>query len=486
MSCPGAETEGYFRALVEGSTAATMVLGPDGEIRYASPSAGRLLGRRTVDLIGENAAGLVHPEDREQFASDLRNCALGGCAPCEPEASGLPKLSEGRSSETRFRVGDGSWRRIEWTASNLLEHPGVRGLLWTGHDVSRHTRVEEELRFLSVLLENTLDAILVSDADGTARYVTPSVENLMGYKPEEMLGKTPADLLHPDDAEQHLLAYEEIASRPGGSGRTLARFLHKDGSWRWIEGVGHNMLDHPVIRGMLNSGRDVTRRREAEEEIRRLNGTLESRIEERTAQLKESEEQFRTAFEVAAVGMAKLDTTGRYLWANPKLCEIIGYTREQLLTRRSQETTHSDDLDIELELLRGLLERESETYTLEKRLIRGDRSRVWVKQTVSVSHGPSGDLKYLIQVTEDVTQRKEYQRLLEKLTPGEVEVLKHLALGRTNQEIAANTKFSFGTVKHRVQQITCKLGVSDRTQAAARAVELGLLSSEDRNGSPRK
>lgn len=478
MNHSGTETEGYFQALVEASTAATIILGPDGMVRYASPAAERLLCCQPGALAGEDAAGLVHPEDREQFSRELREL--------EASAPGFSTANGSSSSETRFRVGDGSWRGIEWTVSNLLDHPGARGLLWTGHDISRRARVEEELRFLSVLLENTLDAILVSDADGTARYVTPSVENLMGYKPEEMLGKTPADLLHPDDAEQHMRAYEEIVSKPGGSGRTLARFLHKDGSWRWIEGVAHNMLDHPVIRGMLNSGRDVTRRRQAEEEILRLNETLESRIEERTAQLRESEEQFHAAFEAAAVGIARLDMDGRYLWANPKLCEIMGYSREQLLARRSQETTHSDDLDVELELLRGLLHGETETYSLDKRLIRGDRSRVWVKQTVSITRGPSGDPSHLIQVTEDVTQRKEYQRLLEELTPPEIEVLKRLALGQTNQEIAASTNFSFGTVKHRVHQITGKLGVCDRTQAAARAVELGLLSFEDRNKLPHK
>lgn len=81
---------------------------------------------------------------------------------------------------------------------------------------------------------------------------------------------------------------------------------------------------------------------------------------------------------------------------------------------------------------------------------------------------------------KDVTWRKEAQRVLQELTPAEVQVLKRLALGHTNQEIAANTKYSFGTVKHRVQQITRKLGVSDRTQAGARAVELGLLLPEDR------
>lgn len=457
-------TEGYFRALVEGSPAATIVVGADGLVRYANPAVERLLGVRPGELVGEGLAGLVHPEDRERFARELE--ASASC------------LSD--PGESRLQRADGSWCWIEWMASSLPEYPGVQELVWTGHEVSHRRSREEELRFLSVLLENTLDAILVADADGRARYVTPSIENLMGYKPEEMLGKRPVDFLHPDDVEQQMSAYNEIASRPGASGYTLARFLHKDGSWRWIEGIGHNMLDHPVIRGMLNSGRDVTRRMEAEEEIRRLNETLEKRIEERTAQLKESEAQFRAVFEAAAVGMAQLDTSGRYLRVNPRLCEITGHTREQLLARRFQELTHSDDLDTELEFVRELLTGERDTYALEKRLIRRDRSRAWVEQTVSLAGGSSDEAGYLIQVTEDITWRKEAQSILQELTPAEVEVLKRLALGETNQEIAVNTKFSFGTVKHRVQQITRKLGVSDRTQAAARAVELGLLFPEER------
>lgn len=447
MNHSDTSNEGYFRTLIEGLSAPMMALGPGGILRYANPAAERLLGHSSDKLVGIELTGLVHPEEGESFARKLEVSATGRSGP----------------NESRLRNTDGSWRWIEWTASSLPEHCGERQLVWTGCEISRRRRAEEELRFLSVLLENTLDAILVADADGTARYVTPSIENLIGYKPEEMIGKKPGDFLHPEDVEQRMSAYGEIASRPGASGYTLGRFLHKDGSWRWIEGVGHNMLEHPVIRGMLNSGRDVTRRKEAEEEVRRLNGTLEERIEERTAQLKESEEQFRAAFEAAAVGMAQLDTSGRYLRVNPKLCEITDYSREQLLARRLQELTHSDDLDAELELLRELLAGERDTYALEKRLIRRDRSRIWVEQTVSLAGGSPEYTGHLIQVTKDVTWRKEAQRVLQELTPAEVQVLKRLALGHTNQEIAANTKYSFGTVKHRVQQITRKLGVSDRT-----------------------
>jgi DNA-binding NarL/FixJ family response regulator len=94
--------------------------------------------------------------------------------------------------------------------------------------------------------------------------------------------------------------------------------------------------------------------------------------------------------------------------------------------------------------------------------------------------GPSGEPKYFIQVVEDITKRKEAQRFLEALTPREAEVLKHLVAGESNPQIAASTNFSLGSVKLQVRQILHKLEVSDRTQAAARAVELGLVSAEQR------
>lgn len=78
-------------------------------------------------------------------------------------------------------------------------------------------------------------------------------------------------------------------------------------------------------------------------------------------------------------------------------------------------------------------------------------------------------------IVEDVTGQREARRVLDRLTPREVEVLKRLTQGRKNREIAAEMNFSVNTVKLAVASIVEKLGVSDRTCAAARAAELGLL-----------
>ncbi len=358
----------------------------------------------------------------------------------------------------------------------VIENLAPEGAPEDGTSSPEWERIEDELRFLRVLLENSLDSILVSDADGTATFVSPSVEYMLGYKPEEIAGKRPVDFLHPDDVEQQMSAYGGIVSKPGGSGRTLARFSHKDGSWRWIEGVAHNLLDHPVVRGMISVGRDITERKEAEAEIRRLNETLEERVRERTARLAESEEAFRVTFDQAGVGMAHARPDGRFLRVNPKFRGITGYSEEELLARTFRDITHSDDLRADLDHLQKLLSGETDTYSTEKRYVKKDYSHVWVHVTVSLARGASGEPRHFISIVEDVTARRSSEERLRSLTPREVEVLRLIALGFTNPQIAKKMKFSVGTAKLHAQHIYAKLGVSDRAHAAARAVEMGLTA----------
>ena len=143
----------------------------------------------------------------------------------------------------------------------------------------------------------------------------------------------------------------------------------------------------------------------------RLFGSV-ARLAASEAQLNESEERFRTTFEQAAVGIAHVATDGQFLRINQKFCEIVGFTKEEMLTRTFQDITHPDDLDADLEYVRQVLAGEIKTYSMEKRYFKKDGEVVWINLTVSLLRRDNGQPRYFIAVVEGITERKEAEDML--------------------------------------------------------------------------
>ncbi|NJR73572.1 MAG: PAS domain S-box protein [Scytonema sp. CRU_2_7] len=142
-------------------------------------------------------------------------------------------------------------------------------------------------------------------------------------------------------------------------------------------------------------------------------------------QLEESEQRFQATFNQAAVGIAHVGPDGQWLLVNQKLCDIVGYTSEELNSLTFQDITHPDDLNRDLEYVRQMLAGEIQTYSMEKRYIRKDKTHVWIDLTVSLVRFSSGEPKYFISVIQDITACKQAQEALQQA---------HLELERRVQE----------------------------------------------------
>ena len=155
--------------------------------------------------------------------------------------------------------------------------------------------------------------------------------------------------------------------------------------------------------------------------VRRAMSEAEERTERKRAEeaLRESEERFRATFEQAAVGISHNALDGRWLRVNQKLCEIIGYSREELLEKTFQDVTHPHDLDADLEKLHQLLDGNIETYSMEKRYTKKDGSIIWINLTVSLVREPSGEPKYFIAVIEDISERKWAEEAIREVREAE-------------------------------------------------------------------
>jgi diguanylate cyclase (GGDEF)-like protein/PAS domain S-box-containing protein len=153
--------------------------------------------------------------------------------------------------------------------------PPVHTLLpHTPPDAAALARAEAALReseaYFRSLVENARDVIHVINPDRTTRYITPSVRRLLGYDPEELIGRSVLEIVHPEDLERVLGEIRAGGKSPEGGIAIEVRVRHRDGSWRVFEGVGRNLVGDPVVQGVVVNSRDVTERRRRETQVRRL------------------------------------------------------------------------------------------------------------------------------------------------------------------------------------------------------------------------
>lgn len=120
------------------------------------------------------------------------------------------------------------------------------------------------------------------------------------------------------------------------------------------------------------------------------------------------------AFEHAAIGMALVAPDGRWLRVNRSLCELTGYSADELLGLTFQDITHPDDLDLDLTNLKKLLNGEIATYQTEKRYFNKGGATVWIALSVSLVRDEEGIPLFFISQIEDITAAKEAERKLRK------------------------------------------------------------------------
>lgn len=133
---------------------------------------------------------------------------------------------------------------------------------------------------------------------------------------------------------------------------------------------------------------------------------IEKTVKERTAELAQSEQRFRGAFETAALGMALVSTKGRWLRVNSALCAMVGYVEHELLSIDFQTITHPDDLAKDLDHVRALLDGKIDTYQMEKRYFHKNGDIVWVLLSVSLVRSSDGTPVHFVSQIQDISAQK--------------------------------------------------------------------------------
>jgi diguanylate cyclase (GGDEF)-like protein/PAS domain S-box-containing protein len=128
---------------------------------------------------------------------------------------------------------------------------------------------ESEARFRA-LVQNSFDIITIHDESGVTHYESPAASRILGYPPGSLVGKTPFETVHPKDVARARDAFGAVLKGEVSPLPTVLRFRHADGSWIHLEVLGNNLLDHPGIRGIVLTSRDVSERKRAEQRAQYL------------------------------------------------------------------------------------------------------------------------------------------------------------------------------------------------------------------------
>ena len=243
-----------FRRAADTAAVLMWMADPAGQAVFFNRRWYELTGRTPDQELGDGWQAGLHPDDRARVVASAQE-RLGRREPYE--------------LDYRLRAADGTYRRVVDVGVPRYDADGrFAGHLGTVIDVTDRIEADAALRRAEILsralVDNSQDLLSIYDDDGRFVFASTSHQLVLGYEPDELLGRKAIELLHPTERDDVARAFagQLLEHRPPVP--LEHRIRHRDGSWRWIESIAVNLLDDPAIGGVLVEGRDVTDRRRAE------------------------------------------------------------------------------------------------------------------------------------------------------------------------------------------------------------------------------
>lgn len=297
--------------------------------------------------------------------------------------------------------------------------------------------------FYKFLIERSPELICFHDPNGIFLYVSPSVTSMLGYQPEELIGKNPYDYFNPLDRERIFTNSHKPILEGRERERVEYQFLRKDGKYVWLQ-----TITQPIFDDQGNVIALLATTREYLEQNTILDTTNSKQVLD---EIRLSEEKFFNAFYYSGIGMALVSLEGKWLEVNSSLLDIIGYSRDEILKLTFQDITHPDDLTADLNLLQETLENKRDSYRMEKRYFHKNGSIIWVLLMVSIVRDSQKNPLFFISQIQDITDRKNMlSALIEKNETLQV-LSNHLAernsqLEEFNQIVSHNLRSPIGNI----------------------------------------
>jgi PAS domain S-box-containing protein len=368
----------------------------------ANPTPMWVFDRETLRFLVVNEAAIArYGYAREEF---LSMTILDVRPPGEAdEVAGFVKRKLGDTPD-RFTAGPLRHHRTK-SGEVFAVHVHVAPVTFAGRpaalavarDISAQTRAERERdlveRRLRAIVDHAADAISLVEPNGVTRYVSPGIERLLGYRPDELVGRSAGELVHPEDR----VAIPPLPA-PGATSVFLCRSRHKDGSWRWLESIATNLTHDPDVGAYLTNVRDVTARVHAEQ------AALESR----------RRLEFLLSATRAVTYTCDAKNGLRCTFMSKNVRNLLGHDARRFVEdgRFWWDSVHPDDQVWLGEVLSKW--REVGHLTTEYRFRHADGTWRWMQDEAELVRDSAGNPAGLVGYWADVTERRNAEELMRR------------------------------------------------------------------------
>jgi PAS domain S-box-containing protein len=374
------ESEERFRAVSEYSFNAICIVNESGKIIWANEAMIKMGGYSLEQIYAvESFASFIAPESLDFVLANFIKFVQGE--------------DYIHHYEFYFIRANGEIRLGEKHMSHFKDRLGNMNLVISMMDITERKNAEDAIKRLEAIqhkmIANIGDVVAIIDKNGINTYKSPNLEKWFGWKPEEVVGNSTWDLVHPDDLESSQQFIGSLASVPNATGTKELRYLCKNGNYTWIEFTAVNLLNDPDINGILGNYHDISERKQAEK------------------QLKESEQTFRNYIDYAPHGIFVVNEKGEYIDVNTAACNITGYSKDELLSMKIIELIPEESLEKAGNHFQKLI-KDGNAYE-ELAFIKKNKTQgFWTVNAIKLN-----DHKFLGFVV-DVTERKQAEKALKE------------------------------------------------------------------------
>ena len=383
-------SEERIRLILDSATEAICGCDSEGTCLFSNPSAARILGYDDPsELIGKNMHALEHHTRKDGTPYPIEEC---------PIYIGFQKGESVHRDDEVYWRRDGTSFPVEYWSHPVVREGRTLAAVITFIDITERKQAEAALRKSERELRTTIETIpafVVSALpDGSVDFLSQSLLDYTGLSREQWLGWGWKDIAHPEDADRAVNTWR--AALAGGEPLEVeVRYRRADGKYRWYLGRQVPLRDDKgnIVKwyGTLH---DIEDRKQAE------------------AALQKSEERWRSVYENSAIGVALTDLNGRFLAVNRAYEKILGYTEEEVCKLTFLEITEEHYRNANRELVSELLEGERQQFQIEKQYLRKDGTLRWVSNNVSLVPGTESTPRFIMALSEDITQRKQAEAAL--------------------------------------------------------------------------